>query len=136
MSGKEVLFLVGADNRSRSNRFLDARSAGDMVTGSPAAFLLVAVVGALVLGSDGETFKVAALALRHPATQVRLRGGFSGEGASTSQLAAYMLCRMGGNDSPTLDDVKACLDSIGAKVFRIPIISSFWFSRHDRCTSS
>jgi hypothetical protein len=126
---------VGADNKSRSNRFLDARSAGDMVTGSPAAFLLVAVVGALVLGSDGETFKVAALALRHPATQVRLRGGFSGEGASTSQLAAYMLCRMGGNDSPTLDDVKACLDSIGAKVVRTSIISSFWFSRHDRCTS-
>ena len=56
---------------------------------------------------------VKPVALRQPACPMRLRGG---EGPTKSQVAAYMLCRMGGNDSPTLDDVKACLESVGAKV--------------------
>jgi len=43
---------------------------------------------------------------------LRLRGG-------SSQLAAYLLCRMGGNDAPTLDDVKGALESVGAKVRRL-----------------
>ncbi|EKX37020.1 hypothetical protein GUITHDRAFT_145327 [Guillardia theta CCMP2712] len=32
------------------------------------------------------------------------------------QMAAYLLCRMGGNDTPTFEDVTKVLNSVNAKV--------------------
>uniref|UniRef100_A0A7S0HDT0 60S acidic ribosomal protein P2 n=1 Tax=Hanusia phi TaxID=3032 RepID=A0A7S0HDT0_9CRYP len=40
---------------------------------------------------------------------MRLRGGMD-------QMAAYLLCRMGGNENPSLEDVKKVLNSVEAKV--------------------
>eukprot|EP00960_Hanusia_phi_P035343 751645-Hanusia_phi.AAC.2 len=41
---------------------------------------------------------------------MRLRGGMD-------QMAAYLLCRMGGNENPSLEDVKKVLNSVEAKVY-------------------
>ena len=45
-----------------------------------------------------------ALAARSGAV-LRMRGGEGGEGDNVSNLAAYMLCKMGGNEAPTTEDV-------------------------------
>jgi len=82
-----------------------------MVSRSQAA-LAAAMVG-LSLGSVAAAApwgsSAAALRGHSSSASLRLRGG-------SSQLAAYMLCRMGGNDAPAMVDVKNALESVGAKV--------------------
>jgi ribosomal protein L12E/L44/L45/RPP1/RPP2 len=78
------------------------------------ALLVAALVGVLAGGACAAVpaWGLAAAAKRPGAAgTLRLRGG-------QAQLAAYMLCRMGGNDSPSLDDVKKTLESVGAKASR------------------
>jgi len=81
-----------------------------LVSRAAAALALLVVAGAAAAGAT--PWGTAGAGLRPRPAALRLRGG-------TSQLAAYLLCRMGGNDAPTLDDVKGALESIGAKVGRL-----------------
>lgn len=81
-----------------------------MLSRSGAVALLLAALISLFLGrSSAITPWGPSGADVRPGGTLRLRGG-------QAQLAAYMLCRMGGNDSPSIDDVKKTLESVGAKV--------------------
>jgi hypothetical protein len=79
----------------------------------PAALRATAALAILAAGAAAACtpWGATGAATRQRAVGLRLRGG-------SSQLAAYLLCRMGGNDAPSLDDVKGALESIGAKVRR------------------
>jgi hypothetical protein len=79
----------------------------------PAALRATAALAILAAGAAAACtpWGATGAATRQRTVGLRLRGG-------SSQLAAYLLCRMGGNDAPSLDDVKGALESIGAKVRR------------------
>jgi len=77
----------------------------------PAALRATAALAILAAGAAAACtpWGATGAATRQRTVGLRLRGG-------SSQLAAYLLCRMGGNDAPSLDDVKGALESTLARV--------------------
>eukprot|EP00292_Cryptomonas_paramecium_P015380 CAMPEP_0113699622 /NCGR_PEP_ID=MMETSP0038_2-20120614/23439_1 /TAXON_ID=2898 /ORGANISM="Cryptomonas paramecium" /LENGTH=127 /DNA_ID=CAMNT_0000623059 /DNA_START=82 /DNA_END=461 /DNA_ORIENTATION=- /assembly_acc=CAM_ASM_000170 len=67
------------------------------------------LIAALLLHSCESNVLKAPLALRQPHSPMRLRGG------NKSYLAAYLLLRLGGKESPTPEEVTDLLEKAGAK---------------------